>query len=321
MRGVLAATLIALAGPSLASDFSLAFPVDCELGETCYIQQFVDRDPGPRARDFTCGSLSYDGHKGTDFALPTLAAMDAGVDVLAAAPGTVRGTRDGMRDVLYSDETAAEVEDRECGNGVAIDHGNGWVTQYCHLKQGTIAVRTGDIVQTGDRLGQVGLSGKTQFPHIHLSVRKDGERVDPFGSADVASCGLPAMGDDTLWDPPLPYRPGGLLDVGFAESIPGYDNVKAGTADAPIRPDSPAIVLFALAFGSQAGDQLILQATGPDGEVFSQTVDLERTQAQFYRATGRRLRATLTPGTYVGTVVMQRNGRVIDSTEVSIDVN
>ena len=76
----------------------LALPLDCTLGESCFIQNYVDDDPGPGAADFTCGALTYDGHKGTDFALTSIAAMEAGVTVRAAAPGVVRGVRDGMPD-------------------------------------------------------------------------------------------------------------------------------------------------------------------------------------------------------------------------------
>ena len=93
----LCACLLGSASLAAAEPFSLDFPVDCTLGETCYIQQYVDHDPGPGARDFTCQGLSYDGHKGTDIALPTLAAMAQGVRVRAAAPGVVRARRDGVR--------------------------------------------------------------------------------------------------------------------------------------------------------------------------------------------------------------------------------
>lgn len=320
MRAGFTALFISLAGPSLASDFALAFPVDCKLGETCHIQQFVDRDTGPGAHDFTCGPLSYDGHRGTDFALATLADMFEGVSVLAAASGTVRGVRDGMLDILYTPETASAVEGRECGNGLVIDHGNGWETQYCHLKQGTVAVETGDIVQTGDVLGDIGLSGKTQFPHLHLSVRKDGTHLDPFGTAEPATCALSNVGEDQLWETPLPYTPGGLLDIGFSDAIPEYGDIRAGRAKKVLSADAPAIVLFAFAFGSQAGDQMILETNGPDGEVFNQTVDLDRTQAQFFRATGIRLRSVLTPGTYVGTATFQRGAEVIDRQQVTIEI-
>jgi murein DD-endopeptidase MepM/ murein hydrolase activator NlpD len=60
-----------------------------------------------------------------------------------------------------------------------IVHDQGWETQYCHLKHGSISVKVGDTVQVGDVLGKIGLSGRTQFPHVHVSVRHNGTRIDP----------------------------------------------------------------------------------------------------------------------------------------------
>ena len=50
--------------------------------------------------------------------------MERGVDVLASASGTVRG----VRDVIYTPESADEINGRDCENGVAIVHGGGWET-------------------------------------------------------------------------------------------------------------------------------------------------------------------------------------------------
>ena len=61
-----------------------------------------------------------------------------------------------------------------------IAHDQGWETQYCHLKQGSISVNAADTVQVGDVLGKIGLSGWTQFPHVYISVRHNGTRIDPF---------------------------------------------------------------------------------------------------------------------------------------------
>jgi len=89
-----------LAAPVAAKDLSLTLPIDCVLGDTCYVQQFVDRNAGSAHSDYNCSTLTYDGHKGTDFALPSLAAMTAGVDVLASVSGVVAATRDDMPDII-----------------------------------------------------------------------------------------------------------------------------------------------------------------------------------------------------------------------------
>ena len=81
------------------SPFPLALPIDCRPGEDCWVINHVDLDPGPGRRDYRCGAMSYDGHKGTDFALRNLARLADDVAVLAAADGRVVGARDGMADV------------------------------------------------------------------------------------------------------------------------------------------------------------------------------------------------------------------------------
>jgi hypothetical protein len=317
-------TLLLAMGPAVsrAQDAPLlAFPVECVLGDTCYIQQFMDRDPGPGARDFTCGPLSYDGHSGTDIALPTLRAMEAGVNVLAAAPGRVRGVRDGMADQLYSDATREALAGRDCGNGVAIDHGNGWETQYCHLALGSVAVRPGDMVETGDVLGRIGLSGRTQFPHLHLSLRHNGEEIDPFGPGDDAACALAPAGGAALWSDPVPYVPGGLLALAFADHMPDFAAVKAGTAETAITRSSDVIVIHALVWGVRAGDVLSMQMTGPGDIVVSQEIGLDRTQAQAFRAIGkRRPNGGWPAGRYEGRVLLMRGNDVLGSAQIAADV-
>ncbi|NSY39896.1 M23 family metallopeptidase [Leisingera sp. ANG59] len=311
MRLAALLTSISLAAPAAAGDFRLRFPVDCTLGESCHIQQFVDRDPGSGARDFTCGTLSYDGHKGTDIALPYLSDMQAGATVRAAADGVVLGTRNSMPDQYATDANAAEIDGKECGNGVVLRHGGGWETQYCHMKRGSVRVESGQKVKAGDVLGEVGLSGKTQFPHLHLSVRKDGAVVDPFSPDALETCGdLPGQ---TLWASLPPYQAGGVLGAGFSTAIPDYGSVKTGTADeAPLPPDAPAFVFWAYAFGGQAGDLLELNVTGPGGDFVSHSEALQKNQAQFYRAAGRRLRGGQWPaGSYTGVARLLRDGQEI----------
>ena len=308
IRAACAALFIASALPSGAGAFSLSLPIDCDLGATCYIQQYVDHDPGRGARDFTCAGLSYDGHKGTDFGLPTLQDMARGVTVRAAAPGVVRGVRDEMEDRIYE---GRDLGGRDCGNGVAIRHENGWETQYCHLKRGSVTVQPGQRVEAGAPLGLVGLSGRTQFPHLHLSVRRDGEVVDPFAPDGGAACGS----DRGLWDEPPLYRAGGLLDLGFADRIPSYDAVKDGTAnDAGLTPGAAALVGYGYAFGGRRGDVLRIEIDGPGGFTHRGTATLEKDQSLFFRASGRkRPDGGWAPGRYVLMVSLVRGGEVIST--------
>ena len=45
---------------------SLALPIKCQPGVTCFFQNYVDHDASDKGRDYRCGGRSYDGHDGTD---------------------------------------------------------------------------------------------------------------------------------------------------------------------------------------------------------------------------------------------------------------
>lgn len=302
--------LATLASP-VAGDVRLQMPVDCVLGETCYIQQYVDLDPSNAAIDHLCSGLTYDGHKGTDFAVPTVQDALAGVDVLAAASGTVLGVRDGMADVWSGDIDADAIAGRDCGNGLAIDHGDGWHTQYCHLKNGSVAVAEGQKVDAGDVLGKIGMSGRTQFPHMHISLRRDGQIVDPF-APNATSCS--AETGQTLWDAQIPYQAGGILSGGFAPAVPEYADVKAGTAAQRLMRTSEAIVSFSFAFGGRTDDILRMTLIGPGDFRIIKDYVLPRNRAQFFRAIGKKRRSAPWPGgVYQSTAELVRDGTVIST--------
>ena len=313
---VVAALLVAPIGVR-AEPIDLALPLDCTLGETCHIQNYVDHDPGPGFADFTCGDLGYESHGGTDFALPNLSAMEAGVDVLAAAPGVVMGTRDGMPDISFRDEDAPDLAARECGNGVSIDHGGGWATQYCHLARGTLAVRPGQEVERGRRLGRVGLSGQTEFPHLHFTVRRDDAVVDPFDAAG-GPCGGPAV---SLWTEDVAYAPTGVIGAGLLDRVPEWAEVTAGSLGAhPGDPHAP-LVLWAHAFGGRVGDRVTLRVDGPGGAVIERSRRLDDGLAAHFAAQGAYPpEGGWPPGTYTGRVEIARGEAIHDSAETRLRI-
>jgi murein DD-endopeptidase MepM/ murein hydrolase activator NlpD len=63
------------------------------------------------------------------------------------------------------------------GNIVFVDHGQGFITSYCHLD--TIAVHKDQVLQQGDLIGTVGKTGRASGPHLHWSVSLNGARVNP----------------------------------------------------------------------------------------------------------------------------------------------
>ena len=64
------------------------------------------------------------------------------------------------------------------GNMVEIDHGMGFRTRYAHLDK--IFVRKGETVRSGDRIGNVGSTGRSTGAHLHYEIRVRGHAVDPM---------------------------------------------------------------------------------------------------------------------------------------------
>lgn len=304
----------------------LSLPIDCRLGIDCHIQNYVDRDAGPGWRDYTCGALSYNNHTGTDFRLPDLVAMEAGVNVLAAAAGVVAAVRDGEPDISVKQRGRAALQGKDAGNSVRITHDDGWETQYSHLKRGSVAVRAGQRIEAGAVLGKVGLSGRTEFPHVDFMVRHYGQPVDPFAPGG-GNCGSSLLDQRTLWDPTLQtalqYRPTGLLATGFATAPPARERAQAGDyATVKLAIDSPAIVFWIELFGLIEGDVLELLLTGPAGQPVAQsTTRAERNQAVHFGFAGKRKTATAWPhGIYTGRVVLRRGQSVMVDEQRSIPV-
>ena len=57
------------------------------------------------------------------------------------------------------------------GNHVVIDHGNGEFSVLAHLQRASVVVERGDSVQAKQPIGRLGLSGNTDFPHIHYQLQ------------------------------------------------------------------------------------------------------------------------------------------------------
>ena len=95
-----------------------------------------------------------------------------GAQVYAPAQGKVVDFFDGMPDNRTFDER--EIATREMvvfGNYVVIDHLNGEYSCFAHLKQGSISVKSGEEIQPGQMIGQIGASGSSLFPHLHYELR------------------------------------------------------------------------------------------------------------------------------------------------------
>ena len=299
-----------MSSTSYAVEF--ASPVDCKIGVDCFIQNYVDVDPSTEWQDFNCGKLSYNGHDGTDFRLKNFVQMDRGVAVLTAADGIVVGARDGVEDDGM--QNPASIKSKECGNGVMVNHAGGWQTQYCHMKKGSVRVFKGQKVKTGEILGYVGFSGQTAFPHLHITIRKNGKPIDPFTKELVGQGTCSVTPRPTLWSAAsgIHYVPTALLNAGFATQAPDADGVRHGKFnESSLKQDDPLLVVWADMMGIQAGDKLHLKIIMPDGTVFFEKEEMYANPkaVQFTFAGRKRQGNGWIKGNYTGSATLIRDGK------------
>ncbi len=325
---VLFALFLLLQGPALvgmamaAMPEDLVLPLDCTPGQDCWVVRYVDHDPGPGAKDYTCGGMTGDKHNGTDFAIRDLGVMSSGVLIRAAAAGKVSAVRDGMEDRLIDDSTSVSVGGRECGNGVRVDHGDGWFSLYCHMRRGSPLVKEGDDVIAGQPLGLIGLSGQTSFPHLHFDLRHHDQAVDPFtGPNRTSACG---GGEAALWhrdvleaiddQPPL------LTNSGITTSVPEKVDLRKGWHQARALPaTSPSLTLWIDGYWFEKGDQVRFLLIGPDERVIiDRQFDVGGDHQRWFSfASAPRPPGGWPDGRYQGEVEVRRVGRTIREALVS----
>lgn len=302
-----------------AHALELQLPVTCEPGQACVIQNYVDNDTGAAWRDYRCGKASYNGHKGTDFRVRTGALSTQAARVVAVAPGKVRAIRNNQTDRLVrTPSDRKRIKGVECGNGVAIDHGAGWRTQYCHMAKGSITVRAGQTVKAGDTLGWIGQSGDTAFHHLHLAVTRNGKVVDPFRpTAQQDTCDATgSLSPTSLWSAAarkqLAYQDVTVFNLGFAQAPVTAKDLSQRVIPRPDK-TSPVLLLYGHVLHLKKGDQIKLEISGPSGFAAQSTIKpVDRAKAQYVAYAGKRLKTAAWPaGTYNGKISVVRAGLVV----------
>jgi hypothetical protein len=151
----------------------------------------------------------------------------------------------------------------------------------------------------GGVLGKIGLSGRTQFPHVHVSMRHNGIRIDLFAPSGRLTCHSSV---DTLWDTAIEYDAGGLLSLRFFDHSPKIETLRFG-------------------IGVQKGDIVTLRIDGPRSTSSEHSVTMDRNQAHFMRLGGKKLsRRVWRSGEYHATATMTRDSQIISELKSAITV-
>jgi murein DD-endopeptidase MepM/ murein hydrolase activator NlpD len=156
-----------------------------------FLTNYIDRNPtfNNNLQDYNCGTRTYDlsnyNHQGTDIATWPYAFLKMNnnqVEIIASAAGTIVYKSDGNFDkncLIGSGDW----------NAVFVQHPDGSVAWYGHMKTGTLTTKTvGQTVSTGEYLGVVGSSGSSTGPHLHLELHDVNNNViDPWsGTCNTA---------------------------------------------------------------------------------------------------------------------------------------
>jgi hypothetical protein len=113
-----------------------------------------------------------DGEKNEEwfgFGQPVLAPAD-GV-VVSAAGDRPDGTK--LERVQLDYEAVMKDLHQIFGNYAVLDHGNGEFSVFAHLRQGTVKLQPGQRVKRGEKIGELGSSGDSMFPHLHYQLQRD----------------------------------------------------------------------------------------------------------------------------------------------------
>jgi murein DD-endopeptidase MepM/ murein hydrolase activator NlpD len=145
----------------ISSFFDHRFPY---LGNSTEPKEFSETTLNFEGRELKQPLLYYSSHDGIDFALPLNTSIYS----------------------VYDGEATYFYQPNGLGNAIKILHPNGFITIYGHLSnEGLVTNSTPIKVVSGQKIGQVGMSGNTSGPHLHFTAyfgdKLLNNKIDPFG--------------------------------------------------------------------------------------------------------------------------------------------
>jgi hypothetical protein len=146
-----------------------------------------------------------------------------GAPVFAVADGVVVAAQDGLPDQMPGALPAGLPIEQADGNFVTLDIGGGAFVLYAHLRTGTVRVQPGARIRRGEQIGEVGNTGNSQAPHLHLQVTSS--------PGSLASDGIPYVFEA--------FTVTAVNEAGTAD----FDRAEATGAPMTLTPRDPPVAL------------------------------------------------------------------------------
>ncbi len=143
-----------------------------------------------------------------------------GDEIYSVADGTVVGTEDGLPEQVPGKLPEGATIQMAAGNHVVVDIGEGRYAFYAHMQPGSLKVKVGDAVKTGQVLGLLGNTGNTDTPHLHFHIM---DSPSPLTSNGLPYVFTAFTGEGRVTDED-PLFKGGVVEIDKAALAGPHEN-------------------------------------------------------------------------------------------------
>lgn len=150
-----------------------------KAGYNAAISEYISKRDQRTLIDSVVSGASLESGVGSRYSLKKGSKDHEGLDLAAPLGTPIKASFDGKISYVGSE--------KNYGNYVDIDYGNGYSFRYAHLPDNVLKdLKKGDSVFAGQQFATVGNTGRSSGPHLHMEAKKDGIKIDPMMLLDAA---------------------------------------------------------------------------------------------------------------------------------------